>query len=53
MKDYMIQVWENGAWSDYWPVTAKDSRAARTNARVALSPFWRTKRWRIGRELNQ
>jgi hypothetical protein len=52
MKDYMVQVWEKGAWSDYWPVTAEHPRSARVHALAALSIYWRTKRWRVGRELN-
>lgn len=45
---FMVQVFDGGTWSDYWPVNAPDRIKARKPARAALSPFWRTRRWRIG-----
>lgn len=48
---FMVQVWDNGGWSDYWPVNAANRKAARVEACKALSPFWLARRWRVGPQL--
>ena len=58
-SEWMVQVWENGAWADYWPVsvwglsrTAARKRAPRVfqgdyAARYAV----RSLRWKLGRHI--
>lgn len=60
-SDWMVQVWENGEWSDYWPVTVKGtSRAAAVKrAPRVLCGRWRERyharslKWRVGRRLRE
>ncbi len=60
-SDWMVQVWENGGWEDYWPVTVYGTKR-RTAVRRAPKVFcgewlelWRAKklRWRVGRMLRK
>lgn len=56
---WMVQVWEDGGWADYWPVTANGTsrRAAVKRApRVFCGLFHKryatgALRWRLGRHL--
>ena len=45
--NWMVQVWDRGDWSDYWPVGANNRRRAREKAREALAPYWLARRWRV------